>query len=383
MKTKILILYTSIGGGIRATAENVGEQLTSSGHFEVRLEDIEKVESGLYASAIQFASIGMLNHVPWLWGWLYDSKIILGLTMPLRKFFASFKSKNVLAILRDFQPAIVISTSVNASAIVAYLKSKRLYRGKFVIVFSDYHIQRFWLYHEADLFICNIAEQILELKRLGFDEVPTVLTGTLIAQKFLRPVSRDQAQDELGLLKSIPLVLVGGAGKARNTTKEIFLQLLRSPKSFQIVVLCGSNFKLKEELSQISAPTPHPVKILGFVDNMELWMSAASVLVYKTGGPSMAEAVIKKLPIVFVDVRPGHEQKNLEYLTSHGIGQYARIPREATFMVEQILDGRRNFNHEQNIKAIVRPPGAVSVLEAIASVNPELGPLRVKNYQNN
>ena len=52
---------------------------------------------------------------------------------------------------------------------MAYLKAKGLYRGKLVIVFSDYHLHRFWLYNEADLYICNIPDQVTELKKLGID----------------------------------------------------------------------------------------------------------------------------------------------------------------------------------------------------------------------
>ncbi|OGE88385.1 MAG: hypothetical protein A3J07_01150 [Candidatus Doudnabacteria bacterium RIFCSPLOWO2_02_FULL_49_13] len=371
MKTKILVLCTSVGGGIKSTADNVAEQLNLSGRYETRVEDVEKVERGVVTSIIRSGTVGMLNHMPWLWGFLYDAQIILSLSLPLRKVLASFKSKHVLELLRSWQPAIVISTGVNPSAIMAYLKSKGLYRGKFVTVFSDYHVQRFWLHRETDLFVCNVPEQISELKRLGYGEVPAVLTGTLIAQKFHRPLSRDLARDQLGLLKSMPLVLVGGAGKTRSSMREVFHQLLRSSQSFQVVALCGSNQTLKEELAQISAPDRHPVKILGFIGNMDVWMAASEVLVYKTGGPSMAEAVAKKLPIVFVDVRPGHEQKNLEYLTDHGIGVYARSPREAQHWVEEILAHRLKFNHEKSFQTIVRPPGAIALIEAIDRLHPK------------
>lgn len=380
-KSKVLVLHTSVGGGIRATAENVAEQLTNSGQFEVRVEDIEQVEQGVTTSMIRKTYLNILDHFSGLWGFLYDSKIVLFLTLPLRKFIAKFKSKRILQILREFQPAIVISTSVNSSAIIAYLKSKGLYRGQFVIVFSDYHLHRFWVHQEADLFLCNIPEQVVGLKKLGFDESKIRLTGTLVAAKFFHVISREEALSTLGLLTTMPVVLVGGAGRARNFTKDIFLQLLRSPKSFQVAVICGRNQELKEELQKISAPSRHPVKILGYVDNMEIWMAAARVLVYKTGGPSMAEAVIKKLPIIFSDVRPGHELKNLQYLVGHGIGQYARIPREAVFMVEQILDGKLNINHDKNLTTLVRPAGAVSVVAAINSINPEAGSWAVKNYQ--
>ena len=382
MKTKVLILHTSVGYGIKATAENVAEQLNKSGDYEVRIADVEQIEEGFAISAIRNVYLALLDKISPLWGFLYSSKVILFFSLPLRKFAASFKSKHVLAILQEFQPAIVISTQTVPSGIVAYLKSRGLYRGKLVIVFSDYHLHRFWLYDEADLYICNIPEQVLELKKLGIEDAKIKLTGTIIAEKFYRPISREEALGELGLLTSMPVVLMGGAGRARASAKETFLQLLRSPKSFQVVVVCGRNEEFKTELLTISAPTRHPVKILGYVENMEVLMSAAQVFVYKTGGPTMAEAVVKKLPMVLTDIRPGHELINLKYLIDHGIARFARIPREVVFMVEEVLDGKAKINHERSFNAIVKPIGSVSVAEAIGSIKPESADLKVKNYQD-
>ncbi len=382
MKTKILILHTSVGHGIKTTAENVAEQLNKSANYEVQTYDVEQIEPGVGTSAVRNIYQTLLDKLSSVWGFLYNSKFVLSISLPTRKFLASFKSKHVLQILREFQPAIVISTQTIPSGIMASLKAKGLYRGKLVIVFSDYHLHRFWLYDEADLYICNIPEQVTELKRLGVDPAKIKLTGTIIAEKFYQPITREEACQQIGLLTSMPVVLLGGAGRARVTTKEIFLQLLRSPKSFQVAVVCGNNQELKEDLALISAPSQHPVKIFGYIDNMEVLMSAASVLVYKTGGPSMAEAVVKKLPMVLTDIRPGHELINLQYLVQNGIAQYARIPREAVFMVEQILDGKTKTDWAACINKIVKPPGAVTVVEAVESISPAPSPINVKNYQN-
>jgi processive 1,2-diacylglycerol beta-glucosyltransferase len=179
----------------------------------------------------------------------------------------------------------------------------------------------------------------------------------------------------------MPIVMMGGAGRERGATKEFFRQMLRSPKTFQIAVVCGNNTELKEELSQISAPDRHPVKIFGYINNMDVLMSASSAFVYKTGGPTMAQAVVKKLPIVFIDVRPGHEQKNLDYLLAHGIGQYARIPREAVFLVEQILDGRIKTDWKRAEGAIVTPTGHEKLVDLIDKIAPKPKVPIVKNYQ--
>ncbi|OGE81803.1 MAG: hypothetical protein A3H72_01810 [Candidatus Doudnabacteria bacterium RIFCSPLOWO2_02_FULL_48_8] len=368
MKTRVLILHTSVGFGIKATAEAILEKLQKSDVFEVRIEDVEKVEAGISSSIIKKAYLRILDNFSGLWGYLYQSGLVMAIALPLRKFIASFKSKHVLRILREFQPAMVISTQTVPSAMVAYLKSKGLYRGKLVAVFSDYHLHEFWLYKEVDLYICNIEEQVQGLINLGIPKEKTALTGTIILDKFFEPISRELACEQLGLLTSMPTIILGGAGRARESNKEIFLQLLRSEKSFQIVVICGNNQQLREELKKISTPSRHPAKILGYVNNMDVLMSAASVLVYKTGGPSMAEAVVKKLPMVLTDVRPGHELVNLEYLLHNNIAYYARIKREVAFLAEQILEGKLKINFESAFAKIIKPPKSVSVVDSLRTI---------------
>jgi hypothetical protein len=97
----------------------------------------------------------------------------------------------------------------------------------------------------------------------------------------------------------------------------------------------------------------------------------------------MAQAVVKRLPIVFTDVRAGHELINLNYLLDHGVGCYARIPREVLFMVEQILDGKMHFDFEKAYISIVKPQDSTTIIQAIDSINPEDQAVLVKNYQEN
>lgn len=381
MKTKVLILHTSVGNGIKVTAENIFEKLNNSDDFEARIEDIEKVQSGWLISSFRLFYTNTLEHISGFWGFLYNSKIILFLLRPLRKVFASFNYKRTLAILREFQPAVVISTEAAPSAVIAYLKSTGLYRGKLAINFSDYHLHSFWLYKEADLYLCSIADQAEELKKLGVPQEKIAVTGMMIAEKFFKEIKKEEALREFGLLTSMPVLLLTSGGTARMAIKKIFLQLLRSPKSFQVVAVTGKNEKLKKELEKVSAPGRHPIKILGYIDNLHVLMSAASVMVGKTGGPTMAEAVIKKLPMVITDVRPGHELANLEYLLKNQIVDYGRIPREVGFLVDEILDHRLKKHWDRSFSKIIHPPESKSLIEALNAILPESSTLKVKNYQ--
>lgn len=379
-KIKILVLHTSVGHGMKVTALNMAEQLSASSEFEVRIEDFQSLEKGFLTNTLEKIYTYILEKIPSLWGFLYNSKLILFITLPLRKFLFSFKSQKILQILREFQPAIVISVETVPSGIVAYLKSKGLYRGKLVVAFSDYHVHPFWLYDEADLYLCNISEQAETLKNLKIPDQKIAVTGAVVSARFLEPLTRQQALEELSLLTTMPVVLLTNGSLVRMETKNIFLRLLRSPKSFQIVVLCGSNPKLKEELEKISPPSHHPVKILSYVNNMHTYMTAASVLVGKTGGPTMVEAVVKKLPIILTDVRPGHEMLNLEYLLKYRVAEYARIPGEAVFLVEKILEAKSK-NFDEAYEKIVKPQNSVSLVEALSRVRPRGLGVKVVSYQ--
>ncbi|MDP4001404.1 MAG: UDP-N-acetylglucosamine 2-epimerase [bacterium] len=381
IKTKVLILHTSVGNGIKVTAENIFEKLNNSDDYEVRIEDIEKVQSGWLITISEIVYSIMLECISGLWGFLYNSKIILFLLRPLRKPVASFNYKRTLAILREFQPAVVISTEAAPSAVIAYLKSKGLYQGKLVINFSDYHLHSFWLYKEADLYLCSITDQAEKLKKLGVPQEKIAVTGMMIAEKFFKEVKKEEALRKFNLLTSMPVVLLTSGGKARMACRKIFLQLLRSHKSFQVVVVVGNNKKLKSELEKISAPGPHPIKILGYINDLDVLMSAADVMVGKTGGPTMAEAVIKKLPMVITDVRPGHELANLEYLLKNQIVDYGRIPREVSFLVDEILDQKLKKHWDRSFSKIIHPPQGKSLIEALNAILPESNGLKVKNYQ--
>lgn len=384
MKNKILILHTSVGYGIKVTAENIHAQLAVDPELEVRIEDIQKVEAGAFVSSTEKIYTAILDHISSLWGFIYDSKLIMFFVLPLRKFIASFNSKYTLNILREFQPAMVISTQAAPTGVIAYLKSKGLYRGKLVAVFSDYHLHPFWLFDEVDLYICNIASQAEELKAMGVAQDRIVVTGMPLPEKFTKVIPREEACQSAGLLTTMPTVLLTSGGRARDAVKEIFMRMLRSNKTFQVAVVAGRNEELKKELERISAPVKHPVKIFGYVNNMDVLMSAASAMIGKTGGPTMAEAVAKRLPMVLTDVRPGHEMKNLEYLVRNGIADYGRIPVEAVFLIEQILDGKIRRNWEQATERILKPNGSITVLQAIKLTLPEkldAAELKVKNYQ--
>ena len=365
---KVLVLHTSVGHGIRITAQNIYSQLLQSGKFEVRIADFHEVEPGPIVEILEKIYFFSTEKVSWIWAVLY-SEAVASLTIPLRMFTASFRYKRILAEIRKFEPDIVISTETVPSGVIAYLKRKKLYSGKLIVAFSDYHLHRFWLYDECDLYLCNIAEQAEKLKALGIPENKIAVTGMIIAPKYLHKIPRQQARKEAGLQSELSAVLVSGGRRGLIASFEIVSELQKSGTPFAIAVVTGKNRDLKTRLSALPHSPNHPLQIFEYVTNQDVLMSAVDLLISKPGGPTIAEAVGKNLPIILTDAHPGHEQANLNYLVEHGIVQYGRTHMEVGQLAEKILAGEIKYDHAYAVEKLLKPKGAVSLTAALLRLN--------------
>ena len=91
-------------------------------------------------------------------------------------------------------------------------------------------------------------------------------------------------------------------------------------EKYQLLIVCGHNKKLYERLKPKAKDNTY---VLGLVDNMDELMSVANVMVTKPGGLSIAEALVKKLPMIFFSAIPGQETNNIKVLSSYEVSQGA------------------------------------------------------------
>jgi processive 1,2-diacylglycerol beta-glucosyltransferase len=85
---------------------------------------------------------------------------------------------------------------------------------------------------------------------------------------------------------------------------------------FQTVVVCGNNKKAKKRIEK--TVWKKPLLTLGFTRNVPLLMDAADCIISKPGGLTTSEALTKRLPMIICNPIPGHEDRNVEFLTEAG-----------------------------------------------------------------
>lgn len=317
MNKKVLIFYTSVGLGHKTIAENIGWQLEQAG-YEVRLEDILKVQSG---SLVNFGTKfhALINkQFPFIWRWLYRSFLVNLIGRPLRLPLAKKNYLNAKIIIDEFNPDLVITTQTTASAVIAYMKQKGLYKNLFGIAFSDYHFHKFWVYNQADFYLVNIEEQKQALVKLGVETNKIFVVGMTLKAK---PAIDDaKIYNDLNIPRSSEIVLLGsgslGAGKTANNLLELISSIQKNSiekENIYFIIVCGKNISLKNEIDKLNSDSH--IIALGFHQQMQELYSVASVFITKPGGLTVAESLSWFLPLFVTHWLPGQEELNYEYLS--------------------------------------------------------------------
>lgn len=336
MNKKILILYTSIGLGHKYIAFNIAFHLERAG-FEIRLADVLQVQSGPMVKIGEWFHSLINRRFPFVWRWLYFSKVFSKATMWLRVPLAGRNLGNIKKQIDDFQPDIVIATQTSASAPMAYMKQHKMFNGKFVIAFSDYHFHPYWFYKEADYYLVNIQEQVRDLQKFGVPQDKISVCG--ITLKPYEPVDPEVVKQKLSVQgKDVVLMSSGslGIGFSEKLMLSYAEELKKINSNYELVVVCGKNEEMRAHLAGEAIEKQLPMTVLGFYEPMAELYSITKVFLTKPGGLTVAEALRDNVQMLITHILPGQEELNYEYLTSRHLmhpipdGMSAKILAQVT-----------------------------------------------------
>ncbi len=351
MLKKVLIFHTSVGLGHKSMAENIGFYLMRAG-YEVKLADVLQVQQGkLVAWATHLHQL-VNTKTPFIWKWLYMSKLFTDLTLSSRVRVAAHNHQKMKTVIDDFNPDLVITTQTTASAIMEYLKVNSLYNKPWVVAFSDYHLHRYWLYDHVDHYLCNIPEQKDEMIKLGTTADKITVCGMTVKP---RPeVNVSAVKERLGILANNKVVLIGsgslGTGVSLSRLKSLTQQIIEQAPNTSAVIVCGKNQQLYETLQK--AELPEQVKVVGFYQPMVELYAIASVFVTKPGGLTTAEALQWHLPLLITHWLPGQEELNITYLLANNLIIPRPTPptpeRIANIVAQELASGNVSLSLKSN-----------------------------------
>ena len=365
---KILVMYGSIGLGHKVVAENITVVLKTYPDVKIEMLDVLEMYRGPFTETSSRIYKFIVDHIPGLWGFFYTNPIFLKASLPFRVPLAGLKIKKFRDYFNRSKPDLILTTHPSATALVSYLKKTGEYRGPLVTTFSDFHFQPYWVYPRVDKYLVMTPEQADEVGKRGFARSQVLITGLPVHPVFSEEYHDIVVRREFGFHPNRPIVLMIGGSRGWGIKIADIRALLGSAYDMELVVVAGFNSELLADLQKLRETAGSNLKVLGNLETSAVakLCAVAKVLVTKPGGLSLAQGLLRGLPMVLVNPLPAMEELNTRYLIRYGAAVVARSSAELKSWVERILQDRKFC---QGLKAnslkLANPKAAATAAAAV------------------
>lgn len=364
---KIFIVHAPAGAGHKRAAEAIKDAFdrVKTPH-DVRVVNSLDYTNPLFSRTYPWGYNFLVSKAPFLWGFFFyltDFKLFQFFMRPLRRISNFINGFEFYRFIIKEKPDCIISTHFLSTDIVSNLKALKLYKGKHITCITDYGVHAFWIAKHVDNYVVASEYSKKELIAKGINAEKIRILGIPVQHKFTEKLDREAAIKKLSLQEGLFNILIIGGGLGVGPIPGLVRVVSRCTCPFQLIVVCGKNQELVNELQALAADAKMPVKIYGFVENVNELMDISDMMISKPGGLSLSEALIKGLPVLVPSYIAGHEEKNLRFLEKNNVGISVKNVDEALQKLQALYASKDLLN---SMKEKARQLGKPSAADDIA-----------------
>lgn len=310
---RVLFLSVSTGGGHEKAAQALKESLGLfyPGTVSMTVDSLKYINP-VFERLLVNSYLATVKEKPQIYKKIFYSSNLNHISSAVNSFF----SHKLLKLLKSFKPSIAICTHPFPLQMLSSLKRRHEIDVPVIAVLTDYITHPSWIQDHIDAFIVSHEDMAESLLSKGILPCNIHRFGIPVGQSFLKTKERSGLLKELGL-STKPTVLIMGGSLGLGDIKSAFTALISSRLEIQIIIITGENEKVRKELLQIDHKGKE-VKIIGYTNNVSLYMDVSDILITKPGGMTVSEALVKHLPLILISPLPGQEEGNMEFLVREG-----------------------------------------------------------------
>jgi len=314
MNGNILIVSASIGAGHTRAAEAVRNELNLlSPSAHVTIVDFLDQRSAL-GNFIKEVYLKMIGVVPDIYDFLYHWSQEPQTSANAKNATAMIMKARMLNLICEHQPDLLVFTHPFPCCAAAFLRRTKKIDIPLAAVLTDFAPHPMWIHNEIDTYFVASEEMKQSLCDKGIEKGHIFVTGIPTSTQF---VKKKCSHSKEGM--TIPMVLVMGGSLGLGAVEKTVTSLMDAKTGFEIMVVTGNNFKLKQRLSLLKSAPLHPLTVIGYTDQVNELMASASILLTKPGALTCSEALVMELPMLLLNPIPGQEEENAVYLTEKGV----------------------------------------------------------------
>lgn len=329
---KVLIVSVKTGYGHHSAAKAIINYLEEYGVTCEMLDTFEYINPTL-SDSIDSGYMFCTKYLTEIYGKAYDKldkqDEKRGKLSPVT-ILSKIVSNKLGDYIAGYNPDIIICTHSYAAMMMTYLREKGIVKCPLMGIITDFTVHPFWESTELDYYI--IPNELMEnqMQKKGIMAEKVLSYGIPIRKQFSGKIPKQEAREKLGIEDKMTLLVMMGSMGFGNIIESIE-SLDNLKEDFQIICVCGKNQKMKKEIEK--QKWNKTIIPFGFVENVDVMMDAADIIITKPGGLTSSEFLAKKLPAIIMNPIPGQENRNTEFLVNNG----AAIMVTDTFSLEEAI----------------------------------------------
>ncbi len=369
-KDHIMVLSAAAGAGHVRAAEAMVRAFELAGASASHTEVLQ-LTNNVFRKIYSDSYIELVNRQPELLGILYNSLDRPWKYQKRRLALDRLNTGKFVKMIKRERPAYALCTHFLPAEVILHLKKKGEVDIPVGIVVTDIDAHAMWLYRDVDAYFVAHEETRYYLEALGIPPHTIHVTGIPIDPAFAQPVAKAEAREKLGMDPDLTTILVSAGGFGVGPLEVMVNEVHKVSHPLQVAVVCGRNEELAEKLSSMKN-TPHPMKVVGYTTEMDLWMAASDFLVSKAGGLTSSEALARGLVMVIVNPVPGQEERNSDHFLEEGLAIRCNNIPTLAYKLDRLLGDTEDLSRmRKNIRATARPDAAKDIASVVMNaMNP-------------
>ena len=338
---RVQIVSSRVGGGHQSVAEALRQAIVdvTGSAATVWVDDLYVQHGRFPLSRFPWIYATITRRSPRLWRMIFDATNRPPSGPRLNWIGDHLGGPSLMHLIRSRQPDAVVTVLPGTTGFVARSVLRSGVQANVEVVITDWaDVHLGWASTFPAHYTVPTENAAQTLTSVGIQPAAVDVPGFPVREQFARIehglAARRQARDRLNLPHDRFLILVMVGAEGSPAALAHLAALARTPLDAEILVVCGRNGRLYRRVQKLSGG--NPIRPLGFVENIAELMVASDILVTKTGGVTLAEAVCAGLPVLAFDPLPGQEEGNARYMVAAGAAELAESPSHLASLATEL-----------------------------------------------
>jgi len=209
-----------------------------------------------------------------------------------------------------------------------------------------------------------------------FPEQKLKLTGNPVREGLMDLPKKDEAYKVFNLTAARPTIMLMGGSLGARTLNESVLNFLAEINEAEVNFIwqCGKFYE-NEMLERSKKDIGAYIKLMPYIENMEMAYAAADLIISRSGALSVSELAIVGKPVIFVpspNVAEDHQTKNAKSLVDNDAALLIKDSEAVEQLVPEALallsDKERCAELATNISRMAKPNATTAIVETLLSM---------------